>query len=65
MGEINPVEFVKKFGVLILVGVVGSGILIYGLWGVMGRNPPFGEAGRAKVEIISGNISCDHSLSQV
>ena len=64
MGEITPLEFVKKFGVLILVGVVGSGILIYGLWGVMGGNPPFGEAGEAKVEIISGNKSSDHSLSQ-
>lgn len=48
---------------LILVGIVGGGILIYGLWGVVGGDPPFGEAG-AKVEIISGAQSSEHSLSQ-
>ena len=40
------VDFLREFGVLIIVGVVGSGILIFGLWGVMGE--------RATVEIVKG-----------
>lgn len=41
------IEFLREFWILILVGIVGGGILIYGLWGVVG-----GEG--AKVEIIKG-----------
>jgi len=45
MGETGALEFIKQFGILILAGVIGVGILIYGIWGVVG-----GE--RATVEII-------------
>ncbi len=33
MGETGTLEFIKQFGILILVGVVGVGVLIYGMWG--------------------------------
>lgn len=47
MGETGEFELIKQFGIWILVGVVGMGTLIYGLWGVMG-----GE--KATVEIVRG-----------
>ncbi len=37
MNVFSWTEFIKQFGILILVGVVGMGVLIYGMWGVMGR----------------------------
>lgn len=52
MGETEPLRFAREFGVLILVGVVGVGVLLYGLWGVMG-----GE--KATVEIIKSENSED------
>jgi competence protein ComEA len=51
------VLFVKEFWIVIMIGIVGVGILIWGLWGVMGE-------GEAKVEIVSGNQSSKHSLAQ-
>jgi competence protein ComEA len=39
--------FLKQFGILIIVGVVGIGVLIYGLWGEM-------RSEGARVEIIRG-----------
>ena len=38
-------EFLREFGVIVVVGLIGGGILIYGLWGEMG-----GE--QATVEIV-------------
>ncbi len=38
-------EFLREFGVIVIVGLIGGGILIYGLWGVVG-----GE--QATVEIV-------------
>jgi len=35
MGETGALEFIKQFGILILVGVVGVGALIYGMWGTL------------------------------
>lgn len=49
--------FVKEFGVVMVIGIVGVGVLVYGLWGVVG-----GEG--ASVEIVSGNQSSEHSLTQ-
>lgn len=43
-------EYLREFGVLIVVGLVGGGILIYGLWGVLG-----GE--EVTVEIVRDNPS--------
>lgn len=39
-------EFLREFGILILMGVVGSGILIYGLWGQL-------VSEKATVEIVT------------
>lgn len=38
-------DFLREFGVIVIVGLIGGGILIYGLWGVVG-----GE--QATVEIV-------------
>ena len=38
-------DFLREFGVIVVVGLIGGGILIYGLWGVVG-----GE--QATVEIV-------------
>lgn len=38
-------EFLRQYGMLVVAGMVGIGILIYGLWGVMGSEG-------ARVEII-------------
>lgn len=39
------VDFLKQFGVLVVMGVVGSGVLMYGLWGIL-------VSEQASVEII-------------
>jgi len=46
---------IKEFGILIFAGVVGVGILIYGLWGVLAPE-------KARVEIIKGSqpVRSDH-----
>jgi competence protein ComEA len=49
--------FVKEFWVVMVIGIVGVGVLVYGLWGVVG-----GEG--ASVDIVSGNQSLEHSLTQ-
>ena len=41
--------FIREFGALIIAGVVGIGILIYGLWGVLAPE-------KVKVEIVKSNI---------
>lgn len=40
-------EFLKQFGIVVAIGMVGCGILIYGLWGVI-------RPEEAVVEIING-----------
>lgn len=48
-------DWVKQYGALVVVGVVGVGILLYGLWGQI-------MPGKVEVEIIkSGSQSSDHS----
>lgn len=52
MGETEPLRFAREFGVLILVGVVGVGVLIYGMWGQL-------VSEKATVEIIKSENSED------
>mgnify|MGYP001609990752 CR=1 FL=1 len=48
MGETGALEFIKQFGILILVGVVGMGVLIYGMGGEL-------VSEKAVVEIVKNN----------
>lgn len=50
--------FLRQFGIVVLVGAIGIGVLIAGLWGEMG-----GE--RARVEIISGEQHTANSVQQL
>lgn len=48
--------YLKQFGVLILIGIVGAGLLGYGIWGVIAPE-------KATVEIIkNGSQTTTHSL---
>ena len=47
--------FIREFGALIIAGVVGIGILIYGLWGVLAPE-------KVKVEIVKSNIGNSNTV---
>lgn len=42
-------EFLREFGVLVVIGMVGVGVLIYGLWGELMPE-------KAGVEIVKGDV---------
>lgn len=51
------VLFLKEFWILLVIGVIGVGVIVYGLWGIMVPE-------QATVEIVDGDKSVDNSLSQ-
>lgn len=50
-------EWIKSWGVVAIVGVVGVGILLYGVWEQV-------KPREVRVEVIKGGRSSEHSLAQ-
>ena len=49
--------FLKQFGILVVIGIIGAGVLIYGLWGQLSPE-------KATVEIVSGEQRTANSVQQ-